>query len=267
MDKIPYVSIIVPVWCDSEESFEMTMNAIRGMEQTSYDNFDLTLVDDCSPLTTTYDRLFKEFGSKHLVIQTPDNGGSTNAVNYGLRYAKAKLIQYQNNDTLFPHRDWLYEQTRLFDDPQVGVVGSLLRYETGLIQHGGACWRAIGNHAIDHIGQYQKEIAYLEDVPFVTGCGMTVRREILDRNGGFTVFPGYGWDDIDIQVKAKRWGYKVKIAPKSQFIHLGSVSYKKRPELLNRELREQNKRLFDDVEIKENETIQYFIDHYYKSIV
>lgn len=263
----PKVCLIVPVWCNSEASYDMTIKAINGMLDTDYDNFDVVLVDDCSPYVNTFSKLVDIYDAHPLVrciVQTPDNGGSTNAVNFGISFTDAPFIQYQNNDTLFPYSNWLYEQMCLFDDPAVGVVGSLLRYETGLIQHAGACWRDIGNHAVDHIGQYQKQVKYLEDVPFVTGCGMTVRREVLERNGGgFTVFEGYGWDDIDIQVKAKSWGFKVKVAPKSEFVHLGSVSYKQRPELIDRTIMQHNRQLFDTIEIKPEETINYFIAKYY----
>lgn len=263
------ISLIVPVWCNTEESYQMTINAIDGMLQTQYDSFDLVLVDDCSPLSDTFQRLLDRYGkdnSAHIqaIAQTPHNMGSTAAVNIGIGLTQSPYIQYQNNDTLFPDPNWLNEQMKLFEDPEVGIVGCLMRYDTGLIQHAGACWRSIDDHSIDHIGQYQKEIKYLEDVPFVTGCGMTVRRKILDGNGGgFTEFKGYGWDDIDIQVKAKQWGWKIKVAPKATFTHLGSVSYKARPELNTKDNYLSNKANFSDIIISKEETIQHFIDNYY----
>lgn len=263
----PKVSLIVPVWCNSEESWQMTKRAIDTMLDTTYENYDVILIDDCSPLESTIDRL-TEYYARHrrinTIAQTEVNGGSTNAVNYGITFSDAPFIQYQNNDVEFHQPGWLDHQMALFEEPGVGVVGCLMRYPQGTIQHAGACWRDIGNHSIDHIGQHQEQIKYLEEVPFVTGCGMTVRREILERNGGgFTVFEGYGWDDIDIQVKAKAWGYKVRVAPLASFIHYGSVSYKQRPDLASTEHMNQNKALFDDVEITEQETIGYFKKHYY----
>lgn len=271
----PKVSLIVPVWCKDEDAWNMTKRAIDSMLTTTYENYNLVLVDDCSPYTPTFQLLidrYSGYGPKmRWICQTPENGGSTVAVNYGISMVwneadHSDFFQYQNNDIEITHPGWLDEQMKLFTDPQVGVVGCLMRYPHGTIQHAGACWRAIGNHSIDHIGQHQETIKYLEDVPFVTGCGMTVRREILERNGGgFTVFKGYGWDDIDIQVKAKDWGWKIKVAPFASFTHYGSVSYKERPDLASVENMQANKALFDNVPITEEETIGYFKKHYYEN--
>lgn len=262
----PKVSLIVPVWIKDQEGMDMTIACLDSMEKTNYPNYDIIIVDDCSPFEGALEQMIALYGSRHKVTQTPQNGGSTVAVNYGLMLTDAPFVQYQNNDTLFPDPNWLTEQMRMFEDSAVGIVGCLMRYPTGLIQHAGACWRALDNHAIDHIGQYQKEVKYFEDVPFVTGCGMTVRREVLERNGGgFTVFKGYGWDDIDIEVKAKEWGWKIKVALKAEFVHLGSVTYRKRPELLSRETMAENKKLFDNVAIGAEEVIGYFVEKYYVS--
>jgi len=258
----PKVSLIVPVWMNNDNLYQMTVDCLYQMQQTNYPNYEIIAVDDCSPYDKLID-LIKQFPDIYF-LRTPENGGSTVAVNYGIKYASGEFIQYQNNDTLFPDPNWLTEQMKLFKDPEVGIVGCKMRYADGRIQHAGACWRDINDHCIDHIGQYEDDIQYLEDVPFVTGCGMTVRKEILEKNGGeFTVFKGYGWDDLDIEVKAKKWGYKIKVAPKAEFIHLGTVSYKQRPELASNENYRENMKGFNNIEIKEEETIHYFKNNYY----
>lgn len=258
----PKVSLIVPVWMNSEEMYKMTRDCLTQMQTTNYPNYEIIAVDDCSPYDK-FDELKNEF-PEILWLKTPENGGSTVAVNYGIKHAVGELIQYQNNDTLFPDPNWLTEQIKLFEDPKVGIVGCKMRYIDGRIQHAGACWRDVNDHCIDHIGQFENNIEYLEDVPFVTGCGMTVRSEILEKNGGgFTVFKGYGWDDIDIEVKAKQWGWKIKVAPKAEFTHLGSIAYRKRPDLASMDNYLNNRGLFEDVDIKEEETIKYFKEKYY----
>lgn len=264
MKNIPYVSLIVPVWFKDDKGKQMTFDAIDSMEKTNYPNYDIIIVDDCSPYEDSFHLLNERYGSRHVVIEMAENGGSTVAVNEGIKYTKAPFIQYQNNDVLFPDPNWLTKQMELFEDEKVGVVGCKLRYEVGKIQHCGACWRDTEQHVIDHIGQNQDDIKPIKDVPFVTGCGMTVRREILEENGGgFTVFKGYGWDDIDIQVKAKEWGYKVQVAFEAEFTHFGSISYRQRPELASQENYAANKARFESIEIKEEETIEHFINHYY----
>lgn len=261
--QYPLVSIIVPVWFDDEFGYQMTRRSLHSLLKTDYPNMEVIIVDDCSPYKKQQE-LVEEFAHDCIVILHEENEGSTGAVNTGILEAGGNFIQYQNNDTYFPNNLWLREQMKLFKDSDVGVVGCVMRYPNGTIQHAGACWRSENDHSIDHIGQHQTDIKYVEDVPFVTGCGMTVRREILDRNGGgFTEFKGYGWDDIDIQVKAKQWGWKVKVAPNAVFDHLSSYSYRMRPELASKENYQYNRTLFKDVPITHEETIAYFKKHYY----
>jgi len=270
MSKLPKVSLIVPVWFNDDAGRDMTIKSIDSMEKTIYPDYDLILVDDCSPYghvanddfavdDTAFDIIKRRYGGRHTVVQTPQNGGSTVAVNYGLQFTDAAFVQYQNNDVEFPDPYWLQKQMGYFDDPEVGVVGCKMRYPDGRIQHAGACWRSIGEHAIDHIGQRQQDIKPWSDVPFVTGCGMTIRREILEKNGGgFTVFQGYGWDDIDIQVKAKKWGWKVKVAHEAEFVHFGSFSYRQLPDLASRENYLANLANFAEIPIEPEETIGHF---------
>ena len=260
----PKVSIIVPVWYKDDEGYDMTVRSLETLLETDYPDMEIIVVDDCSPHPRQKDLVEEFSGSPIQFYMTPENGGSTAAVNYGIQFATADLIQYQNNDTEFTKPGWLKEQIKMFNNPQVGIAGSFLRYPSGTIQHAGACWRAVDDHSIDHIGQHQEEIKYLEDVPFVTGCGMTVRREILEKNGGgFTEFKGYGWDDIDIQVKAKEWGWMIKIAPFSSFTHYGSFSYKKRRDLASKDNYILNRMRFESIVIEDDETISYFKEHYY----
>lgn len=257
------VSLIVPVWYKDQAGFDMTVSCLNSMAKTKYKKYEIIAVHDCPPMNGFSDLVKKtEKSIKH--IRTDENIGSTGAVNYGIKHANYDYIQYQNNDTFFPHDNWLEEQMKMFDIPGVGIVGCKMRYPNGKIQHAGACWRNTVEHIIDHIGQHQDEIEYLEDVPFVTGCGMTVKRNILEKNwGGFTEFKGYGWDDIDIQVKAKKMGYSVKLAFKAEFVHDSSYSYKYKPELANKKNYMANMKKFMDIDIKEEETIEYFKKKYY----
>lgn len=262
--KSPLVSIIIPVWFDDESGYQMTKRCIDSILQTDYDNFELIIVDDASPYNKFHELRKQYIGCSVPMVFTrrEENGGSTRAFNKGLEAARGDFIQYQNNDTEFPNTNWLRNQMQYFND-EVGVVGCMMLYPNGTIQHAGAAWIDQDSRYIGHIGMHELEVWHFNDVPFVTGCGMTVRREILERNNGLTVFEGYGWDDIDIQVKAKKWGYMIKIAQDAVFTHFGSYSYSKRPDLATVEAMNNNSQLFEDVEVPFEDTIEYYKQHYY----
>ena len=110
-------------------------------ETVSNDNlYDLLIVDDCSPCEMGYGEILESHhpynhplgnGNNWKVIKTPQNGGFTKCVNYGIRYLWKKDHQYKymlllNNDATLNH-GWLQKMTAAFNDQmKVGVVAPYL---------------------------------------------------------------------------------------------------------------------------------------------
>lgn len=102
MEKKPFLSIIMPVY-NAENTIAYTIESIQ--EQT-YDNWELIVVDDYSKDNTT--RIIKEYVEKdkriHLYFQK-ENAGPGKAKNTGLRFANGKYVTFCDAD------DWIEKNT------------------------------------------------------------------------------------------------------------------------------------------------------------
>jgi glycosyltransferase involved in cell wall biosynthesis len=97
----PLVSIIVPVFNRAEKIKRL----INTIQQQTYDNWELILIDDASTDNTKC--ILAKFASQDKRFKVVDNKhkkGPSGARNTGLDYATGELIAYQDSDDeWFPH--------------------------------------------------------------------------------------------------------------------------------------------------------------------
>lgn len=114
------------------------------------------------------------------------------------------------DDDILPPRHWLTAVTAPLADPAVGLVTCLYR---GAPADGGL-WSRLAALAIDW--QFLPYAALGESLGRAQGCyGATValRRETLDRIGGFAALAGLLADDHAIGAAVRRLGLRVVVAP------------------------------------------------------
>ena len=98
---MPKFSIITPQY----NSFELMDKYFSSMENQSFKDFELIIVDDCST-DGSYEKLKEKAQSIDLSIklfQTPQNGGPGKARNLGIENASGEWITFVDND------DWVDE--------------------------------------------------------------------------------------------------------------------------------------------------------------
>ena len=87
-----------------------------------------------------------------------------------------------------------------YDPPQaIWFSGSAIDLRTGGAWH-------------DNARQPSRDEAPYE-VPWVTGCAMLVRTELLGRLGGFDDRYYLSWEDVDLSVRMRSEGQKLLVAP------------------------------------------------------
>lgn len=184
-----------------------------------------------------YDRHTAERGGKPrsdssglVLIHTGANLGFAGGNNVGLRYALAQpdvqAVWLLNNDTVVPPDALRFLEQRLHAGPDVGMVGSTLRYysEPHKVQtQGGASynpWLALPRH-IGHArpaetpcpaAQVQRQLAY------IAGASMLVSRRFVEQIGGMNEEFFLYFEELDWALRA-RGRFALAYAPESIVFH------------------------------------------------
>lgn len=87
------LSIVIPCYLKNEELLQLTKNAIHSFREADLPEYELILVDDGSPIGSSY--LRQEADT--YVLHTK-NQGFIKSVNDGLKLARGKYIAVANND-------------------------------------------------------------------------------------------------------------------------------------------------------------------------
>ncbi len=205
-----------------------------------YGELSIVVVDNGST-NDSVERIRAKF-PRITLLSTGKNLGFTGGNNFGIRYALkhgADFVWLLNNDT-FVDRNVL-SFVSAFDDPNVGICGSKIYFAPGHEFHqdrytdkqrGKVIWYAGGimdwdnvyasHRGVDEVdhGQYNKT----EETPFISGCSMIIKREVLDRIGFLDDRYYLYLEDLDLCLRVLRAGYKLLYVPTSVLWHVNAGS-------------------------------------------
>ena len=187
--------------------------------------FEAIVVDNGST-DGTGELVRRDFPAVRLVA-SERNLGFAGGNNLGIRAARGEILILLNDDTEVPP-EWLGRLAAPFaHDPRIGAAGCKLLYPDGkTIQHAGGILLANANTS--HIG-YGEEDRGQWDSPgeraYVTGAALALRRAALVQVGLLdpAFFPIY-FEEVDIQTRLARAGWKIWYEPSAWLIHFESQS-------------------------------------------
>lgn len=180
----------------------------------------------------------KVFLPKHIspcaamVVRRPDNGGFACNANTGAKYAKGDILFFCNQDVFAVHddadglpfsQDWNVPLVRAFDDPTVGIVGAKLITPDGNIQSAGGLYDAHCqpfHRCLGYSNHTFAEVNTPQEVSWVTGAALAIRRSLFEQVGGFDegYVRGY-FEDVSLCATVRELGYKVWYEPRCQLVH------------------------------------------------
>ena len=203
------------------------------LQRTDYRNLEIILVDGGE----FADEQLLEF--KNLVEASlgPDRWvhcTDTRLYSYSLRMnlaassASGKYLLQLNDDTELLEPEALGSMVALLEDPKIGVVGSLLLYPGGRVQHGGV---AIDNVAPSHpwAGFWPKRLpvgllAAPRQFQAVTAAVCMCRSDLWSSLNGLREDLPVNYGDVDFCLRARELGASVILDPSSRWTHFESAS-------------------------------------------
>ena len=218
LETKPRVSIVMPLFnkVDYTRACLEGLEAVRGAAP-----FEVILVDNGSTDGTRALLDGVENRPGYRVVRSAENLGFARGNNAGAQVARGDCLLFLNNDTV-PHSGWLEAMVaELESDAGIGIVGARLLYpDTGRIQHAGLeLINGVPDHVHRHAEADAPEVNRPRDLDMVTGACLLIRKELFDRLGGFDTGYVNGVEDVDLCLRARDLGYRVRYCPKAVLDH------------------------------------------------
>jgi len=225
----PRFSVIVPLY--GRIDFIEYQIALFGESARSPDIEYIYVLDDPPRQQETQflcASVHERFGVPLKLLLLDRNIGFAPANNIGLAHASGTYVAFINSDIFPGTPDWLDRLAAQLDaHPDIGVIGAMLLFEDGAVQHQGMAfkpWREFGGWFFgDHPG---KGLRYAGDESLrrciaITGACMVMRRALAERIGGFDEAYIIGdFEDTDLCLRLRALGYGSAVDPTVQLYHL-----------------------------------------------
>ena len=225
----PAVSIIIP----NKNSVELLASCTAFLNQMA-SPFELILVDNGSDdpaVWRLYDELKSKYGAKVLHFNAPFNYSTM--MNMGVGAAQHELLLFLNNDVVIEDARSIAIALDYAARPEVGIVGSVLRYPDGSVQHAGMVVRQRPDgsrrfvHVLAHeIHDERGHIGALtapRNWQAVTGAFHVLRKSAFLAAGQFDeVHLPIETNDVDLCLQLRKRGLRVVCLPLEGITHAES---------------------------------------------
>ena len=203
------------------------------LQRTDYRNIEIVLVDG-GEFTDEQLLEFRNLVEASLGPNRWTHCTDTRPYSYSLRMnlaasvASGKYLLQLNDDTELLEPEALGSMVALLEDPKIGVVGGLLLYPGGRVQHAGV---AIDNVAPSHpwAGFWPKRLpvgllAAPRQFQSVTAAVCMCRNDFWRSLNGLREDLPVNYGDVDFCLRAREQGFCVILDPSSRWTHFESAS-------------------------------------------
>lgn len=238
MKPTAHVYAIIVNW-NGKKDTQVCLSSLRKVQKKNVE-LHIVVVDNGST-NDSVAVLTREF-PEVKILETGKNLGFTGGNNFGIRYALREGADYVwllNNDTFVDRH--VLSALHAFDDPSVGIVGSKIYFAPGREFHhdryvqkdrGRVFWYAGGivdwanmyaaHRGVDEVDRGQYDEA--GETPFITGCSMMIKKEVIDRIGELDDRYYLYLEDLDYCLRSREAGFRLIYAPSSVLWHVNAGS-------------------------------------------
>lgn len=215
--------VVIPTYLTKPEDLNATLDALRSIRDTQ-DRVDVLCVDDGSPDKDLVAKLeANDFEVE--VHKKEENSGFSKTVNIGLQRAldNGQHAVLMNADVEIQTPGWLREFIGCTDQNYnpAAVVGALLLFPNGTIQHGGIYFSNL-TRTFDHLYKYgpgNLPEALEKRVCPVTGALQFIRHNTLEKVGLYDEEFYMGWEDVDYCLRVFLSGRQCVFTPNVRAFH------------------------------------------------
>ena len=214
----PKVSIIIPTR-DKARLLQACIDSIR--ENTNYSNYEILIIDNGSIEPETKDLLAQYQSEGASILKYPGTFNYSAICNFAAAKATGEYLCFLNNDTEVVSKNWLESMVEHASRSSTGLVGAVLSYPNGSIQHMGIALGYTGIAGHPHRGE-SKDQCVPEDcfqVSAVTfACAVISKSKFWEIGALDESFPS-GFNDVDISIRSANHDYKNIVCVKAELIH------------------------------------------------
>ena len=218
----PLVSIVIP----NRDQPALLQTCLRSIQDgMHYPRIQVIIVDSGSTDPETLALYAREQAQNRIeVVWLAEPFNYSAACNTGARAARGDLLLFLNNDIEVTTPGWLEELVRFAQRPGVGIVGTLLVYPDGRLQHAGV---TIGMHLCGLLfrGAAEQEWGPIgspmvpRTLSAIMGACQMVRREAFAQIGGFDETYGLANSDVALCLAARAAGWRIAYTPFARLVH------------------------------------------------
>ena len=222
------LSIIIP----NKDRPELLDACCRFLAEPQSRKIELIIVDNASSdpaLMLLYEHLQKAYNAKIIAMNTSFN--YSRMINVGVAASSGDLLLFLNNDVVIPDQATLSKLCAAAARPEVGLVGSLLTYPDGSLQHAGMLFSTLPDGQLSETGHAYRfaPTQYIRpsdpwNAPrnwqSVTGAVQCCRRKVYDEVGGYDEIDlPIEYNDVDFSLRVRQLRYRVLCLPLRGLVH------------------------------------------------
>jgi O-antigen biosynthesis protein len=226
------VAVIIPF----KNRADLLRKCLRNLERTvPKELVQIVMVDHESTEPDTL-ALLNELKLRHTIVRATGpfnfsklNNDAVKAVNVNITH-----LLFLNNDVFALYPGWL--ESMLSWTVEAGIVGAMLAYPDGTIQHAGIGLGLLGgaDHAYrgqplwKSVGERNPgencELICPHEVSAVSAACLLIRRELFEQLGGFDERYAVGFNDVDLCLRARAMGETILLDTNAVLLHEESQS-------------------------------------------
>jgi GT2 family glycosyltransferase/2-polyprenyl-3-methyl-5-hydroxy-6-metoxy-1,4-benzoquinol methylase len=215
MTKIkPLISVVIPTYNLISDLLE----AIDSIIKQDYSPIEIIVVDNGSTNGTS--EKIKRLYPKIKLITHKKNLGVTGGRNSGLRKAEGKYILFFDHD-MIADKEMVSELVKIVDsNEEISISTGKIYYwdDKKIIWSAGTDVNLITGQVLFRAGQDKGQYDCIEEIQ-VTPAVILVKKEVVEKIGGFDDVFFANWEDTDFCFRARKAGFKIFYTPKAIAYH------------------------------------------------